>query len=187
VIKKWKTATRKRRVELAASVLLPLLVLISAVLDHSGVIDHWRGLDLVQRVADRFKLSYADMASYPVYPDNPAWKPTLKLIETYTKVSLRTDKQPLIIARRPATFSAKDPNSSAEWTAPSTLVVLSYTHIPLAPGEKFDPDLDQKNVGDIGELQSWIEQSKADFHFKVNDVFIGVLSVALAYWLWHMK
>jgi hypothetical protein len=102
---------------------LPIIYLILVIAEHNGLIDHWRGLDKVQEVEDSFSLSYAPNASKPVYPNDSAWKPLIGLIRKYSKVKLRTDKQPQTVARFAATFSAKQDVGGgvpSEWTSPAT-------------------------------------------------------------------
>jgi hypothetical protein len=59
----------KGRVEFASIVLLPIIGLAFVLAEHSGLTDHILGLDLVEKVADRFDKSYAPNASMPVYPE----------------------------------------------------------------------------------------------------------------------
>lgn len=171
----------KRWIELAVSVLLPIGSLAAIALEHYGVFDRWRGLDRVEEVADRFAHSYTPDASMPVYPQDAAWQPTIELIEKYSKAKLRTDKQPQTIARLRATLSTKDADGF-EWTSPSTPFIVFYRHWPGNSGRPIPQD-DFTIVGTIGELQSWIAQSKSDFHFLIDDVLLTLLAALLGYWL----
>jgi hypothetical protein len=176
----------KRVVELAATVILPFVVITFSVLDHNGTIDRWRGIDLVEEVANRFSLSYADNASAPVYPTDPAWKPTIALIEKYSKIKLRADKTPQTIAR------VQDPNAKQyaagfEWTVPATPIAVLYQHWPGNTGKTLALHENFELVGSIGQLQSWIERSKSDFHFLLNDIFLAAMAAILALWQWRLE
>lgn len=174
----------KRSIDFAASVLLPICVVLVAGAEHFGAFDHLRGLDKVQVVADRFDESYAPDASRPVYPEDTAWKPTIALIEKYAKVKLRADRKPQTIARLRASLSTKD-NSGYEWTSPSTPFAVLYVRWPRNTGVPI-PQEDFSVVGSIGDLQNWIIQSRNDLHFIINDVLLGVLAAALGYWGWRI-
>lgn len=179
----------KRWLELSGAAVLPITCLLLVVAEHDGFIDHWRGLDRVRTVADNFSLSYAPDASTPVYPSDAAWKPLIDLIQEYSKVKLRTDKQPQTIARFPATLSAQQElgrGRLSEWTAPSTPSAVLYRHWPENTGKTI-PREDYTIVGTIGDLQSWIAQSKADYHFLVHDIVWGILALALGYAGWHVN
>lgn len=174
--------------EFGRAAVLPILYLLLVIAEHSGVIDHWRGLDRVQTVADNFSLSYAPNASSPVYPSDAAWRPLIALIQKYSKVTLRTDKQPQTVARFSATLSAQqelEEGARTEWTSPSTPFAVLYRRWP-DPGTTF-PREDYTIVGTIGDLQSWIAKSKADCHFLIHDVVLGILALLLGYSVWHMN
>lgn len=173
----------KRYITLALTVVLPLVVVLAVVLEHYGVFDRWLGIDQVEKVSDRFNHSYTPDASAPVYPGDAEWKPTLNLIEKYSKQKLRADKQPATIARFTASLSTKDTYAGTEWTAPSTPFAVIYEHWPRNAGVDI-PKEDFTIVGTIGDLQSWIAQSKAEFHFRLIDVSLAVLAAVLASWLW---
>jgi hypothetical protein len=173
----------KRWLELSRVAVLPLIYLLLVIAEHNGLIDRWRGLDRVQAVADNFRLSYAPDASKPVYPSDAAWKPLIDLIQRYSKVKLRTDMQPQTVARFVATVSAHQEETGAEWTSPSTPFAVIYKHWP-DPGTTF-PREDYTIVGSIGDLQNWISQSKADCHFLIHDIVLGILALVLGYTIWH--
>jgi hypothetical protein len=152
---------KKRWIEFARVAVLPIIYLLLVVAEHSGVIDHWRGLDRVKDIAANFNLSCAPDASKPVYPTDPAWHSLIGLIHKYSKAQLRTDKQPQTVARFVATLSTQQPVRGAhfsEWTAPSTPIVLFYRHWPENTGKSIPPE-DFTIVGTIGDLQNWIELS----------------------------
>jgi hypothetical protein len=66
------------------------------------------------------------------------------------------------------------PNGAvAEWTAPSTPVVLVY-----GPGKVLTTGVDHiVVVGDIGNLSTWIAEYRDYWTFVLNDVLLGLLSV----------
>ncbi len=112
----------KRRIELTLTVLLPILSLALLASDHYGLIDHVRGLDKVQAVADNFALSYGSNPSRPIYPTDAAWEPLISLIIHYSKVALRSGREPETVARFQASLSTEDRLSNGElsqWTSPS--------------------------------------------------------------------
>jgi hypothetical protein len=165
---------------------LPVICLLLVIAEHNGLIDHWRGLDRVQAVADNFSLSYAPGACKPVYPDDAAWAPLIGLIQEYSKSKLRTDKQPQTVARSVATLSTQQEMGEgirSEWTAPSTPLVVMYRRWP-DPGTNFQRE-EYTIVGTIGDLQGWIAQSKADCHFLIHDITLGILALVLGYAIWH--
>ena len=176
----------KRWLELIRAAVLPVIYMILVVAEHNGWIDHWRGLDRLQVVADNFSLSYAPGASTPVYPSDAAWKPLIELVQKYSKNKIRADKHPQTVARFESTLSTRqDIGAGAhyEWTSPSTPFAVMYRHWP-DPGTTF-PTEDYTIVGTIGDLQGWIAQSKADYHFLIHDVVLGILALAFGYAVWH--
>jgi hypothetical protein len=169
-------------INLGLLVVLPLCILLMAVAEHTGMHDRWRGLDLVEKASDSFNHSYGIEPSKPIYPEDPEWAPTLGLIEEYSRYKLRTDRQPATIARQQAKLSVKEPNADLDWTAPSTPLVVLYRHWPGNSGEVIPRD-EVTIVGSIGDLQNWIARSKAEFHFRVNNIILGLMSAALGLWL----
>src|SRR5665213_1597115 len=129
---------KKRGIELAISVGLPLVGLLLLLGDHTGVFDHWRGLDKIEEVANRFDLSYATYASFPVYPEDAEWKPTIALIEKYSNVKWLAGRQPQRIARIQAQLSTHD-QGGYEWTAPSTPVAVFFRRWPSNNGAGSPP------------------------------------------------
>src|SRR5579871_2174155 len=151
----------KRKVDLV-SILVPILTVAFISSERTGFWDRVRGLDLAERAAKRFDLSYAADASTPVRVGDPEWRPLLSLIEAYSIASLPKGREPRVIARHVAIASAKTqigPDQIMEWTAPSTPLLLLYRDWP---GDDLPPS-DVKIVGTIGDLHRWIDQSKADF------------------------
>lgn len=172
----------KRRVEFASLVLLPIIGLVFLLAEHSGFIDHIRGLDLAEKVANRFDKSYAPDASMPVYPEDPEWKPTIKLIQEYSSLKWPPGRQPRTIARMQAKLSEQD-GGGYEWTSPATPVAVLFRRWP---GQSI-PREDWAIVGSIGDLHSWIQRSKSSFHFLFSDCFMTALAVLLGYWLWRLN
>lgn len=178
-----KDSSAKRRVEFA-SVLLPFIGLAWIVAEHFGLVDRWRGIDLVERVANRFDESYAPDASRPVYPEDAEWKPTIKLIEEYSKVKWPPGMKPQTIARMQAKLSEQDVGGY-EWTSPATPIAVLYTRWPRnGPGI---PKEEVAIVGSIGELHGWIERSKNSFHFLISDCFMAAMAGVLGYWVWRLN
>lgn len=187
-VTKTSPKATKRWLELSRAAVLPVIYLLLVLAEHYGLIDHWHGLDRVKSVADNFSLSYAPDASAPVYPGDAAWKPLMDLIQKYSKVKLRSDKQPQTVARFVATLSAQQEMGDgvrAEWTSPSTPFVVIYKHWP-EPGTTL-PREDFTIVGTIGDLRDWIAQSKADCHFLIHDIVLGILALAVGYAIWHVS
>lgn len=177
--------SKKRWVDLAKSVLLPVIVLLVVAAEDCGYIDELTGLSDVEEVADRFSRSYAPDASKPVYPEDAAWKPTVALIKEYTKAKLRTDMQPQVIARFQASLSTYDPGGN-EWTSPSTSLAVLYRR--SAPNSGVDiPKEESTIVGSIGDLHSWINQSKSARHFIINDMLLSVASIFFGFWVWRIN
>jgi hypothetical protein len=54
------------------------------------------------------------------------------------------------------------------------------------PGATFPP-AEYTIVGTIGDLQSWIAESKSDFHFYLHDIVLGILALLVGYWVWHIN
>ena len=160
----------KRSVELIAT-LLPFLTVVFICCEYSGVWDRLQGLDAVEKIAQRFDLSYAANASAPVYPRDLAWKPLLRLIYRYSNARIPKSREPKVVARFVAVASAKEPIGNGgvvEWTAPSTPIAVSYLEWP---GNDVPP-ADYRIIGTIGDLHAWIARSKSDLHSRVVDVFM---------------
>jgi hypothetical protein len=165
-----------------AAAVMPSLYLAFIITDHYEAWDRVRGLNEVKIVAARMNVSYAE-AKRQYWPSDKEWIPTLALITRYTKAQLPQGKSPVMIARYKAVASAKidiTPGSSAEWTAPTTPLVLLYRDPPLSMD-------DAVIVGDIGDLSVWIDKSKSDFRFLIQNVLLGVFSIALAVLIWSVE
>ena len=62
--------------------------------------------------------------------DDKEWSPLMPMITKYSNADLPRDKKPRVFARFKAVLSAKDDATGAEWTAPSTPIVLIYKEWP---------------------------------------------------------
>jgi len=180
-----KSHTVKRRVELLVTVLLPIIGLGFVTAEHFGFIDHLRGLDQVENVADRFDKSYGPAPSMPVYPEDPEWKPTLRLIEEYSKAKWPPGLEPQTIARAQAKLSEQD-MGGYQWTSPATPIIVLFVRWPRNMGKPI-PKPYWQIVGSIGQLHSWIERSRNRFHFLFNDCFMAALAVVVSWWLWRLN
>ena len=164
---------------------LPILAFALVLVERSGLIDRWCGLNYVEIAVENLSLSYAPDASTPVYPTDPAWAPLMKLIRKYSRNKLREDKQPQTVARFPATLSTQEQIAGqriSEWTSPSTPFAVLYRKWP---GNSLPPE-DYTVIGSIGELHEWISRQKSYFHFLVHDVVLCLLSLTLGYSVWHV-
>lgn len=176
-------ATLPRRAKFVLNLvllILPFLYLGFIVADRAGVWDRLFGLDLIEQAATRFELSYAPDASNPVKVGDKEWKPLLNLAYKYSTAKFPADKQPRVIARFVAVSSARIPAEGpvmAEWTAPSTPLVLLYRDWPgnTVPSE------DYRILGTIGDLRNWISQAKDYRRFLVQDVFLGMFTPLLGF------
>jgi hypothetical protein len=114
-------------------VLLALASIVFAVLNYAGFWSHVRGDDLLTGVADRFDLSYGPDAAKEVRSDDPEWKPLIRVITKCTRAKLPPDQEPKVLARSKAVASDKltaGDNIVAEWTAPTTPIILFYRPWP---------------------------------------------------------
>ena len=167
---------------------LPFIYLGFIVADRLGIWDRLTGLNLVEKVATRFDLSYADDASSPVRVGDAEWNPLLTLVYRYSKDSFARDKTPRVFARFRASLSSRTPSEGpifSEWTAPSTPIVLIYVEWPQNSGKSIPPDL-FRVVGTIGDLHEWISKEKDRRRFWVQDIFLGTFGPLLAivvFWL----
>jgi hypothetical protein len=176
---------RKRRVEFASIVLLPIIGLAFILAEHCGLVDRMLGLDLVEEVANRFDKSYSPHASMPVYPEDAEWRPTIRLIEKYSAVKWPPGRQPQTIARMQAKLSEQD-GGGYEWTSPATPVAVLYRRWPATTGQEI-PKEDWAIVGSIGELHGWVQRSKNSIHFLFSDCFITAMAAILGFWLWRLN
>jgi hypothetical protein len=160
---------------------LPLCYLAFLVADRTGVWDRLSGLDLVEGASANFDLSYAPDASIPVRVGDKEWEPLLKLAYRYSNAQFPTDKQPLLFARSVAVSSGRTPSEGtvlAEWTAPSTPLLLLYHDWP---GHGEIQPADYRVVGTIGDLREWISKAKDSRRFWVQDVFLGTFTPLLGF------
>ncbi len=150
------------------------------VADRFGVWDHLTKLDLVEDAATNFESSYTPDASTPVRVADKGWAPLLKLTYKYSRAQFPVDKQPRVFARLQALASARTPAEGpvlAEWTAPSTPLLLLYRDWP---GNTI-PKEDYRIIGTIGDLREWISNEKDYRRFLVQDVFLGTFTPLLGF------
>ena len=124
------TQQRIKTIARWAAVALSFLSVAFAGVSYSTRWDWWLHDDMVEKVAERFDLSYSNDASLPVQRGDPEWGPLLKLIERYSprRGELPKDRPPMTVARAQAITAAKMP--VGEWTAPTTPVLLFYRKWP---------------------------------------------------------
>jgi hypothetical protein len=171
--------TGRQRIKTIArwtGVLLAILSVAFAIVTYRTHWDWWLGDDMVEKVAERFDLSYSNDAASPVRPEDPEWAPLVKLIERYSphRDELPKERPPMVFARGQAITSAK--TAAGEWTAPTTPIVLLYRKWP-DPGSgdlKFGEDAFV--VGTIGDLHDWVRRDRADFDFVWRTILFGLLS-----------
>lgn len=165
-----------RILRILSAFIIPTIVLIFVISMRVGFWDRWFGLDKVAIIAENFESSYTPNASHPIRLGDPGWKPLLKLISKYSIANLPKDKEPRVFARFVAILSQKTDLGQgriAEWTAPSTPIALIYREWP---GQSVSPQ-DYRIVGTIGDLRTWINRSKDDFRFIVQDILLAILSI----------
>ena len=174
---------KRRAINFTLAVILPALTVCTLTAERFGVVSRLLGLDLVQAVEGRFQQSYGSKPSAPLYRGDPAWAPTLELIEKYSAVKLLPNRQPEMIARFRATLATEDAGGY-QWTSPSTPIAVLYGKWPINPQTRI-PNRDATIVGTIGQLQTWITRREAEVHFLINDVILGGISILLGYLLWR--
>lgn len=143
-----------------------------------GGLDYLLNVSLLETVASNFNSSYSD-AKRILKPGDSEWGPTLKLITDSTTAHLPNNKMPMVIARDVAIQSSKQDLGNghlAEWTAPSTPLMVLYKDWP---GNTLTLD-DYKIVGTIGDLKAWIEQYRNRWKFYITDLLFALLSVVTA-------
>jgi hypothetical protein len=172
-----------RLVKFISGVFIPLCVLAFVISTRVGFWGYWFGLNHVEKVAANLETSYATNVSRQVRPGDPAWKPLLRLINKYSTANFPKDREPKVFARYVAVGSHKIEAGNelvAEWTAPTTPIMLIYKEWPGQKVERKDNHI----VGSIADLRTWITRSKDDFRFLVQDVALAVLSLVFAVVLW---
>jgi hypothetical protein len=169
---------RSRAVSIAkwSGVVISILSVVFAITTYLGVWNYVRGDDLVGNVAARLDKSYGEDAGRPVRPTDKEWAPLLRLIKNYTRAKLPVGKVPLVFARSVAIASARSDEARAEWTAPTTPIMLLYKEWPGHGA--LTPD-DYRIVGTLEDLHNWIRQDEADFDFFWRNIIFGVLSLCV--------
>jgi hypothetical protein len=168
------------------AVLVSLVSFGFAALSYTGFWSEFRGDNQAANAANRFDLSYGPEAAQPVTSDDPAWKPLLRIIEKYTQARLLQDHAPKLLARSVAVSSDKLMAGDvviAQWTAPTTPIVLFYTRWPDPGHGPFIKDKDFVTVGSLGDLHDWIRRDQADFDFLWRTLIFGALSLCFATFL----
>jgi hypothetical protein len=176
----------KRLLKLMAAVVLPALTIGLIVSEHAGWWDRYFGLTNVLDVAKRFETSYAESVNRQIRPGDPAWGALNDLIRRYSTADLPPGREPKVFARFVAVASSKidlGDGKIAEWTAPSTPVVLIYDDWP---GQSVPPS-DYRIVGTIGDLRVWVDKRRSDFHFLARDVLVSLTSVILGLVVWIVE
>lgn len=169
-----------KRLEFGLAVIWPIIYLTFVVTEHYGVWDKVRGLDAAKEVAAQMDTSYDAAAHHQFRPGDKGYAETLSLIQSYTHAALPKDKKPVMIIRYQAILSGEavlNNGKVVDWTAPSTPLFVLYHELPADTS-------DALQVGTIDDLHVWIERSKNDFRFFVQDVFLGIFSLALGTLLW---
>jgi hypothetical protein len=151
-----------------------------AVLSYFGVWDRWRGVVDLERIASQLDTSYANV-SRQVHFGDAEWPTVLTLIERYSKANLPDDRQPRALAREQAIFSAQ--RNGAEWTAPTTRILLFYTDWPQPGHGPYLINKDFYVVGTLGDFHEWIRRYKSDFDFLWRGVIFGALSACVGLFL----
>lgn len=173
------TQQRIKTIARWAAVALSFLSVAFAGVSYSTRWDWWLHDDMVEKVAERFDLSYSNDASLPVQRGDPEWGPLLKLIERYSprRGELPKDRPPMTVARAQAITAAKMP--VGEWTAPTTPVLLFYRKWPDPGSGEFKLGQDAFVIGAIGDLHDWIRRDRADFDFLWRTIIFGLLSTCV--------
>lgn len=167
-------------------VLLSLASIVFAVLSYTGFWSHIRSDDLLTGVADRFSLSYGPDAAKEVRSDDPEWEPLMRVVKRYTRAKLPPDREPKVLARSVAVASQKlvaGDNIVAEWTAPTTPIIIFYRSWPDPGSGPFIKGKDFWTVGTVGDLHDWIRRDQADFDFLWRTLILGALSLCVAIFL----
>jgi hypothetical protein len=156
---------------------LSIVSVVFAVLTYFGFWNYYRGDTLLEALAARLDLSYAEV-NRVVRPGEPAWRPLLRVIANHTHVDLPRDKEPVVFARATAIASAK--TDFGEWTAPTTPIALLYKQWPT--GQDLPPE-DYRIVRTIQDLYEWIRKDETDFYFVCRTIILGMLSACVGTFL----
>jgi hypothetical protein len=163
----------KAVLQLASAVLIPACAIGFVVVERAGLLDYYLGHDAVLEVAARLETSYAENVDRQIGPDERAWRPLLRLIRKYSTATLPDNREPVMLARSVAIASAKldiGQGQPAEWTAPSTPIILIYSDWP---GHEVPPK-EYRVVGTIGDLRAWVDRSRADLRFWIQDLSLAL-------------
>jgi hypothetical protein len=117
-------------------------------------------------------------------PGDREWSDTVALIKRYTRAELPRDRDPLVLTRSQAIASSKldlGRGAVAEWTAPNTPIMFLYKELPLPSGSA-----DVIVVGDIADLFTWVDRSRTDFRFYVQNVLLAIFSLTLGVLAWRL-
>jgi hypothetical protein len=170
-------------------VFLSALAVLFSIGTYFGIWNYLRGDTLLaDLVATRLDLSYAQV-SRQVRPGDPEWRPLIRVITKYTRAELPRDRTPVVFERNRAVASAElqtNGNIVAEWTAPTTPILLMYQDFDkLYPvGTTYSvPPKDIIIVGTIGDLHEWIHRDENDFDFLVRNIIFAMLSVCVGVFL----
>jgi hypothetical protein len=175
-----------RTLKFFLAIVIPVCVIAFVFSMRTGFWDWCFGIDKVVKVTENFETSYAPDACHPVRPGDPAWDPILKLISKYSSADLPKDKKPKVFARFVAVLSQKTDlgqGKIAEWTAPSTPIALIYRDWP---GQDVPPQ-DYRIVGTIGDLRIWINRSRDDFRFVMQDILFAILAIIIGTIIWFTE
>jgi hypothetical protein len=157
---------------------------VFAVLSYFGFWSSLRGDDLIGALAERLDTSYDAEVKRQVRPGDLEWDPLLRVIRRYTRADLPTDREPRVLARSQAILSAK--TEQAEWTAPTTPILLLYADWPQPPGQEGHPLTIGREafiIGTLGDLHEWIKRDQSDFDFLWRNIIFGALSFCVGVFL----
>jgi hypothetical protein len=167
----------------ASAVILPVLILGFVISERTGFWDRYFGLNHVLEFATRLETSYAEGVDRQLRPGQPGWDAMLTLIRRYSPAQLPTNREPKLLGRSVAVTSAKldlDGGKFAEWTAPSTPIILIYIEWP---GQIVTP-ADYRVVGTIGDIRTWVDKRRSDFHFLTRDILLSMAGIVVGVILW---
>jgi hypothetical protein len=151
-----------------------------AIGTYLGVLNEWRGDNLLSDLATRFDSSYPQDAGRPVRPGDEAWPVVMRVIKKYSHAQLLPGREPRVFARFVAVAAAQNQAAHGEWTAPTTPIALLYKEWP---GHGFVGPEDVVFVGTIGDLHAWMQRDESDFDFLVRTILFGTLSACVAVFL----